>query len=146
MVAAMVVQTNDSREEIALGRGTRLALMGFGCLNVGLGVLGIALPVMPSTIFFIIALWAFSKSSRRLHDWLYSHPVFGRTLRDWDANRVIPVKAKCLAVGMMSASLLYVTFFVATGWLLPAGLAVVLGGVASYIVTRPSYAPELKTA
>lgn len=122
--------------------GLRLALIGCGCANVALGVIGIFLPVMPSTVFFLIALWAFSRSSERLHTWLFSHRLFGRALRDWHHDRVIPLRAKLLAVGVMSASFLYVTFFVARTWVTPALLAPVLGGVAAFILTRPSHAPE----
>ncbi len=116
----------------------RRALAAFGCVNVALGVVGAFVPVLPTTIFLIIALWAFSKSSLRLHRWLYSHPRFGASLRAWHAHRVIPVRAKLAAVSMMAASLTYVALFVAEGWALPMGLAAVLGAVAAYIVTRPS--------
>ncbi len=119
----------------------RYGLIAFGWLCVGLGVIGVVLPVMPTTIFLIMALWAFSKSSARVHRWLYSHPRLGRPLRDWQAHRVIPIPAKCLALGMMTASLLFVTVFVAEGWALPLGLALVLGTVAAYIVTRPHRMP-----
>ncbi len=120
----------------------RRGLIAFGCVNVGLGVVGAFVPVMPTTIFLIIALWAFSKSSLRLHRWLYSHPRFGKSLRAWHAHRVIPVRAKLAAVAMMAASLAHVIVFVAEGWALPMGLAAVLGAVSAYILTRPSRVAE----
>ncbi len=119
----------------------RYGLIAFGWFCVALGVIGVFLPVMPTVIFLIVALWAFSRSSPRFHGWLYSHPRLGRPLRDWEAHRVIPIPAKCLALSMMTASLLFVTFFVAEGWALPLGLALVLGTVATYIVTRPHRIP-----
>jgi uncharacterized membrane protein YbaN (DUF454 family) len=119
----------------------RYGLIVFGWLCVGLGVIGVFLPVLPTTIFLILALWAFSKSSARFHRWLYSHPHLGRPLRDWQAHRVIPIPAKFLALTMMTLSLLFVTLFVAEGWALPLGLALVLGTVAAYIVTRPHRIP-----
>jgi uncharacterized membrane protein YbaN (DUF454 family) len=119
----------------------RYGLIAFGWLCVGMGVLGAFLPVMPTTIFLIMALWAFSRSSARFHRWLYSHPRLGRPLRAWHAHRVIPIPAKCLALSMMLLSLLYVSLFVAEGWALPLGLVLVLSTVAGYILTRPHRAP-----
>ncbi len=92
-------------------------------------------------LFLILALWAFSKSSPRFHRWLYSHPQLGRPLRAWHAHRVIPVPVKCLALSMMLLGLVYVILFVAEGWALPLGLALALGTVATYIVTRPHRIP-----
>ncbi|MCH7711002.1 MAG: YbaN family protein, partial [Proteobacteria bacterium] len=83
----------------------RYGLMALGWVNIGLGVLGMFLPVMPATVFLLIALWAFSRSSRRFHRWLYTHPTQGRTLRDWHSHRVIPLRVKILAVSMMTVSL-----------------------------------------
>ncbi len=116
----------------------RYGLLAFGWLNVGLGVLGLVLPVMPTTVFLLIALWAFSRSSLRFHRWLYNHPRLGRTLRAWHSDGVIPIRAKLLAVSMMASSLAYVSLFVAQDWALPVGLAVVLAGVSGYILSRPS--------
>jgi uncharacterized membrane protein YbaN (DUF454 family) len=115
----------------------RYALMAFGFLNVGLGVAGMFLPVMPTTVFLLMALWAFSRSSVRFHRWLYDHPRFGRPLRDWHAHRVIPNRAKILAVGMMTISWLIVTFAAKTPWFVPYIVAGCLIPIALFIVTRP---------
>jgi uncharacterized membrane protein YbaN (DUF454 family) len=119
----------------------RYGLIAFGWLNVGLGVVGAFLPVMPTTIFLIIALWAFSRSSARFHRWLYSHPWLGRPLRAWQAHRVIPIPAKCLALSMMFLSLIFVTLFVAEDLVLPVALALTLSAVAGYILSRPHRDP-----
>ncbi len=124
----------------------RYGLLAFGWLNIGLGVLGLVLPVMPTTVFLLIALWAFSKSSLRFHRWLYQHPKLGRTIRAWHAHRVIAVRAKLLAVATMAASLVYVTLFVAESWMLPAVVAAVLVSVSAFILTRPSRRPDLPQA
>ncbi len=116
----------------------RYGLMALGWVNIGLGVLGLFLPVMPATVFLLIALWAFSRSSRRFHRWLYTHPTLGRTLRDWHSHRVIPLRVKILAVSVMTVSLFYVTLVLAEGWALPLLLGAVLGGVSAFILSRPS--------
>ena len=119
----------------------RWAFMTFAWVNVGLGMIGVVVPGMPTTVFLIIAAWAFSKSSRRFHQWLWNHPRFGASIRSWHNHRVIPVKAKVLASTMMTASFIYVTFFVAESWELPALLAAIMVPACAYIVTRNSVPP-----
>ena len=128
-------------ENIVVCAPARLGLLAFGWLNIGLAVLGMVLPVIPTTVFLLIALWAFSKSSLRFHRWLFDHPTLGRTIREWHVHGVIPLRAKVTAVGMMTSSLIYVTLFVADGWGLPRALAITLGAVSSFIVSRPSRIP-----
>jgi len=118
----------------------KYGLFALGTVCVALGIAGMFLPVMPTTIFFIIALWAFSKSSLRAHRWLYEHPKYGPPLQAWHRHKVIPVKAKILAAATITASFLYVTLFVASGWMLPIGLGLVLASVLAFILTRPSVA------
>lgn len=121
--------------------GAKPALLALGWLCVGLGMIGVVIPGMPTTIFLIVALWAFSKSSDRFHNWLYHHPRFGPSLRNWSAYRVIPVRAKVFAVALMLASWLIVTLFVADGWITPSVLGAILLGVAAYILTRADKPP-----
>ena len=120
----------------------RPALILFGWINVSLGFLGVILPGLPTTPFLLVALWAFARSSQRFHDWLFNHPRFGPTLRAWRDHRVVPYRAKLLAVATMIASLVYVTFFVAGNWYLPALMACVMLPTAAWLVTRASKVEE----
>ena len=120
----------------------RWGLLAFAWLNVGLGMIGVVVPGMPTTIFLIIAVWAFSKSSIRFQRWLWEHPKFGPSIRAWHLHRVIPVKAKIMAASMMAVSLIIVTLFVAESWVFPALLAAFLVPVLAFIVSRASVAPE----
>lgn len=129
-----IVQRNDD----ALGRCRfRLALLAFAWLNVALGLIGAVVPAMPATIFLLIALWAFSKSSRRFHRWLYDHPRWGRGLRAWHEHRAIPPRAKALALATMATSLTVTALWLSEGWMLPALLAALMVPLAAFILTRP---------
>lgn len=125
-----------------VGPITRLLLLAVGWVFVGLGLLGVILPVLPTTPFLLISVWAFSKSSPRLHRWLYTHPMAGPYLVSWSLYHVIPVKAKALAVALMVASWSYLTFFVATSWVLPTVVGFILLCAMAYILTQPSLPPE----
>ena len=133
----------DSVPEIGLieSHTLRWAAFLFGLLSVALGVIGIFVPGLPTTVFLIMALWAFSKSSERFHDWLWNHPRLGGTVRNWYRHRVIPPRAKVLAVTVMAASFIYLIFYVAEDWVLPVTMAAILVPVGLYIVTRRSHPP-----
>lgn len=77
-----------------------------GALAVLLGILGLFLPLLPTTPFLLLASWCFARGSSRLHRWLLSHRVFGEYLRNFEAGRGIPLKAKILATTMLWGSLL----------------------------------------
>jgi len=126
------------REAVVSSRLASYAWSGFGCLNVGLGLIGIVVPGLPTTVFLLIALWAFSKSSPRLHDWLYDHPRLGPPLRRWKETGAIPQRAKCLAGTVMALSFAYLAVFVATSWVLPGAVGSVMLPVALFIFSRPS--------
>jgi uncharacterized membrane protein YbaN (DUF454 family) len=121
--------------------GVRQALLVLGWACVALGVAGLFLPVMPTTVFLLVAAWAFSRSSHRFHRWLFDHPRLGRTVRAWHEHRVIPVRAKLLAVSMMAASVAVLALFVAAHWALPVAVGALLAGIAGYILSRPSAVP-----
>lgn len=116
----------------------RVCYLGLGWIFVALGLLGAVLPLLPTTPFLLLAIWAFARSSRRLHDWLYLHPRFGEPLRAWRDHRVIPRRAKVASVVAMSASMAYVAAFTPSPWWAKAAMAACLACVGCWIVTRPS--------
>jgi uncharacterized membrane protein YbaN (DUF454 family) len=121
---------------------TRHLYFAVGWVFFGLGALGILLPVLPTTPFMILALWAFSRSSQRFHHWLHHHPLFGPSLHRWEQYRVIPRTAKVFALAMMAASLLYLFLFAeAPLWAKWSALAV-MGFGAWFILSKPSRPPE----
>jgi len=120
----------------------RWALIAFGWANVGLGVIGVFVPGLPTTVFLLVAVWAFSKSSERFHAWLWSHPHLGPPIRRWYNYRVIPIRAKVFAALAMISSFVYVTGFVAEDWLLPAVMAAILLPSAGYVLSRASEPPN----
>lgn len=83
---------------------TALSLLGWGFVIVG--VVGIVLPLVPTTPFLLLALMCFSRSSTRFHDWLYHHPTLGVILREWRENRRIPPQAFIAIAGMVGVSLM----------------------------------------
>lgn len=71
-------------------------IAGFGL--VGLAVLGIFLPILPTTPLLLLAAWCFAQSSEKCHRWLMEHRVFGPIIQNWHEHRCIPKRAKIIAV------------------------------------------------
>lgn len=83
----------------------RSTLLVIGWLAVLLGVIGIFLPVLPTTPFLLLAAACFVRSSSRFYDWLVSHPRLGPWFRDYLEGNGIPLKAKVYAIATMWLSI-----------------------------------------
>ena len=103
-----------------------------GVLALLLGILGLFLPLLPTTPFLLLASWCFARGSERLHRWLLSHRVFGEYLRNFEAGRGIPLKAKIVATVMLWGSLLLAMRRFDEP-LVPALLALMGAGVSIYL-------------
>ncbi|MCF6226816.1 MAG: YbaN family protein [Xanthomonadales bacterium] len=116
-------------------------LLSLGWLFFAVGVIGIFLPVLPTTPFMILALWCFSKSSERFHYWLYHHKIFGPGLKLWDQHRVIPLIAKIFALSFIAISLAYLFVFSSLVlWVKLLAATSMLAG-AIYVLSKPSKPP-----
>lgn len=129
-------------EQKLISRTARLTYLALGWFFFGVGVIGAVLPVLPTTPFMILSLWAFSNSSDRARSWLYNHRIFGPPLQRWNEHKVIAPRAKMASIGAMSVSFAYLAFFTPTTWpwLLATGALMAYG--AFYILTKPSRAPD----
>lgn len=76
-------------------------LITLGIIFVGLAVLGIFLPVLPTTPLLLLALACFGKSSEKLHNWLLTNKKFGPFIRQWHETRSMPRRAKVYAIIMI---------------------------------------------
>lgn len=114
----------------------RTLWFGLGIAAVAAGVVGIVLPLVPTTPFLLLAAFAFSRSSPRFEAWLVDHPRLGPPIRDWRAHRAIGRRAKVVAVGLM-ASTLVATWAAGVGTTILVVQIVVLAAVSVFILTRP---------
>lgn len=134
----MKQRTNDSitatSERLSL---VRLAWISFGLVSLTLGIIGIFLPLLPTTPFVLLAAFAFGRGSKRLHDWLTQHPRFGPPIEAWRREGAISPRAKRLALAMMLA-VLFLSLAMSVPTHAIAIQAVVLGAVAVFILTRPN--------
>jgi uncharacterized membrane protein YbaN (DUF454 family) len=119
-----------------LTRAARIGWLLIGLVALGLGAIGIALPLLPTTPFVLLAAFAFAQSSAKLHQWLLDHNVFGPLIDNWHRYGAISRRAKVVSVVSMIAVLVISLAMAAPAvviWL----QVLVLGAAALFILTRP---------
>ncbi len=90
----------------------RYLLIVAGSISLALGIIGIFLPVLPTTPFLLLSAACWVKSSQRLYNWLLSHPRLGPYISDFMVHKAIPLKIKIISISLLWITLLYCAIFV----------------------------------
>ena len=106
----------------------RVLWLGGGALALLTGLVGIFLPLLPTTPFVLLAAFCFSRGSARWEAWMLNHPRFGPIVRDWREHRAVPLRAKQFATVMMTIGSVWAAFTLPdrVAWL-PAAVCIVVG-------------------
>jgi uncharacterized membrane protein YbaN (DUF454 family) len=100
--AASLASSAPTRPKSA---AVRYALLAAGHLFVALAVIGIFVPLLPTTDFLLLAAACYARASHRFHRWLLSSRLFGPILRDWHERRQIAPRSRAIAIGLVVATL-----------------------------------------
>lgn len=128
------------------GRARRVALMRWlwfclGWVMVALGVIGALLPVMPTTIFLILAVGCFARSSPRFERKLLEHPRYGPSLRAWREQGAVSRNGKAFAAGGMAFGFAMFCWGARPSWPLLLGVGLFFTASAAYVLSRPTPLP-----
>ncbi len=103
----MIDQAEDT-----LDRTKKLLLITTGTICVGLGIIGLVLPVVPTSPFLLLAAACYARSSKRFYNRLLANPIFGPPIRQWREDRSIPLRAKWLAIAMILVTFSVTVIFI----------------------------------
>lgn len=109
-------------------------LVFLGSLSLLMGVLGIFLPVLPTTPFLLLSAALYMRSSSRLYDWLLSHKYLGPYIKNFRENKAIPLRVKIISVSMVWLTLIYCTVFVAWVWWMRVLFIAIAVGISVHIL------------
>lgn len=124
--------------ELATSRSVRAALLAAGHTCVALGVIGAFLPLMPTTIFLLLAASCYARASTRFYNRLLAHRIAGPVIRDWRLHRAMSMGAKAWAITAIVVAFGWTFFVVRDGWVRAVHVttALVLIGLILRIRTR----------
>lgn len=133
----MAGEHSDATVRLVANPLLRSVLFALGWLSVALGILGVFLPLLPTTPFMLLAAGCFARSSERFYRWITSHPRFGPMIADYLAGKGLPLRVKLLAISLLWLSILVGVLWVEFVW---AKLAMLLTavGVSLYLWRLPS--------
>lgn len=117
-------------------------LIFLGTVCVGLGVMGILLPLMPTTVFLLMAAYCYSKSSDRFHNWLLNNRLLGQYIKNYKSGQGITVRQKVTTIAILWASIAFSIWFVAGAFWLTLLLVAVAIGVTIHLLMLKTYRPE----
>ena len=112
----------------------RYILAFLGSVSLTLGIVGIFVPMLPTTPFLLLTAALYFRSSPRLYEWLMNHPRLGTYIRNFRENKAIPLRVKIVSVSLVWATLLYCAFGIAREWWLQALFLLLATGITIHIL------------
>jgi uncharacterized membrane protein YbaN (DUF454 family) len=113
----------------------RIILTLFGLITLGLGILGIFLPVLPTTPFLLLSAALFLRGNRGLYDWLLNHRKLGPYISNFMVYKAIPLRVKIISVSMVWITLLYCAIGVAEHWAFRLFFVVLAAAITIHILS-----------
>lgn len=98
-----------------------------GTLSLVVGIIGIFLPVLPTTPLVLLAAYCYYRGSRRMYYWLMNHPRLGAYIKNFTEKKVIPLHAKVYILTLLWASLLFCAYLLQPIWLKCLMIAIAIG-------------------
>jgi len=106
----------------------------FGTVCLGMGCLGIILPILPTTPFLLLAAFCYARGSERFYDWLVNRSRIGGFVRNYREGRGIPLLQKLLTIVILWLTIGITIGFVAATWWLKVLLVVIAAGVTVHLI------------
>lgn len=120
----------------------KAVLIFLGTLCVGLGVLGIFLPLMPTTVFLLMAAYCYSKSSDKFHEWLLNNRWLGGYIRTYRSGQGISVRQKVTSISMLWASILFSIWMINGKVWVSLLLAAIAIAITIHLLWIKTYRPD----
>ena len=135
------IDDNYDQVQIVSNRFIRVLLIIAGTFFVGLGTIGIVLPLLPTTPFLLLAAACYARSSKRFYSWLINNKWFGSYIKNYRDGNGIPLRVKVLTIFFLWTTMAISAFFVNI-FFVTIILILIAAGVTTHIIFIKTYKPE----
>jgi len=133
----MVKKSN--KKEIISNKFFRYLLIIAGTIFLGFGIIGIFLPILPTTPFLLLAAACYARSSQRFYNWLMNNKWFGNYIKNYHEGRGVPLKFKIFTISLLWITILTSIYFVINNFWIEIILIIIAIGVTIHIITIKTY-------
>lgn len=138
----MINEQTTAELQISQKPVVRWTLKIAGAILVGIGILGMFLPLLPTTVFLLMAAWCFARSSPIYYHWLHHNKHFGSIIRNYRQGNGIALSSKISSITILWVSILYSILYATDSLPVRIILAAIAVGVTIHLVVIPTHKPE----
>ena len=114
-----------------------------GTIFLGLGIIGIFLPILPTTPFLLLAAACYARSSQRFYNWLMNNKLFGNYIKNYHEGMGIPLKFKIFTISLLWVTILTSSYFIINNFWIEIVLIMIAIGVTIHIISIKTYKSKM---
>ena len=127
-----------NKKEKTLKKPVKILLIATGTFLIGVSIVGIFIPVLPTTPFLLLSAALYARSSKRFYNWLINNRILGRYIKNYREGKGIPVKAKITAISILWITIGYSAIFaIEILWVRILLIIIAIGVTVHISVKRP---------
>ena len=133
----MVKKSNQA--DVMSNKTLRYILVIAGTVFLGFGLIGIFLPILPTTPFLLLAALCYARSSLRFYNWLMNNKWFGKYIKNYHEKKGVPLKFKIFTISLLWITILISILFIIQSLWIRLILFIIATGVTIHILTIKTY-------
>ena len=120
----------------------KLVFISLGTISLALGIIGIFVPLLPTTPFLLLTAYLYSKGSKRLYYWLLNNKYFGEYIKRYKEGKGITLKTKIISIATLWITILTSIFFFVESIVISIILGIIAIGVTYHLASKPTYSEK----
>jgi len=133
------MKQNSKKKNTKLNQLLRAILITSGTIFLGLGLIGIFIPILPTTPFLLLAAACYARSSQRFYNWLMKNRWFGNYIKNYHEGRGVPLKFKIFTISLLWITILFSIYYVVDNFWVEVILFIIAISVTIHIITIKTY-------